>query len=425
MNRDFVETPFRLENISILGYALPNSYRQQGLTAAGKRMKYFPLKIVVLCLILTPILYIATLSFSQQSLEKHYLQIFQNIIIGDAAPLLNGTVNIETQIANNIQTYLSEDKFIHYTRLEMDVRVSTARGKIIYPTYTGTDFLATGIENNFDTEKIAKQNFEILNSSLEVTVRIDLGHGSTLANIFLIFYSGISFGVFFIFYRIGSRKAAQDRQAQKDLIKGLKKEEEVHQQILKELNQERRGLFENIKALNTKYQKDQKKAKINEDEMFNEIISLEEQLNTYIDLKKRRDSEIQELKTTLKTYEKTEDRRKSSKSRRNDYDFIAKRFTALYKKITMNRKALVGFLNLSEEQQIKAEEVIHQLDRDPGKIIIKRKVFSGKKHKTACLEVLFAYNGRLYFKKQGSRIEIVIIGTKNTQTKDMEYLHNL
>ena len=84
-----------------------------------------------------------------------------------------------------------------------------------------------------------------------------------------------------------------------------------------------------------------------------------------------------------------------------------------------------GFINLTEDQQIKAEETIHQLDRDPASIIVKRKVFSGKKHNTACFEVLFAYTGRLYFMNHPNRTQVVMIGTKHTQTKDMEYLHNL
>ncbi len=104
---------------------------------------------------------------------------------------------------------------------------------------------------------------------------------------------------------------------------------------------------------------------------------------------------------------------------------MSKRFIALYKNLEMHRKSLTGFISLAEDQQIKAEETIHLLDRDPDSVIIKRKVFSGKKHRTACFEVLFAYNGRLYFRKNQNRIEVVLIGTKNSQHKDMEFLQSL
>ena len=87
---------------------------------------------------------------------------------------------------------------------------------------------------------------------------------------------------------------------------------------------------------------------------------------------------------------------------------------------------IAGFLDLAEDHQIKAEECIFLLNQNQKKVTIKRKVFSGKKHKTACFEVLFAYNGRLYFRKdENNKTEVLTIGTKNTQTKDMEFLHGL
>ena len=92
----------------------------------------------------------------------------------------------------------------------------------------------------------------------------------------------------------------------------------------------------------------------------------------------------------------------------------------------MHRKAISGFIGLNDDQQIKAEELIHQIDFKPDSVIIKRKVFSGKKHRTASFEVLFAYNGRLYFRKRkNNRTLVLVIGTKNSQTKDMDFLHSL
>lgn len=384
-------------------------------------MKFFPLKIALVCLVLTPLLYIATFTVCQQYLDRHYLQAFQNIIVGDSTPLLNGSIHIEEQIANNIHAYKKKDFLIHYIGLDMEIRVTTRQGKIIYPLYIDTESLTSEINKGFDTQAITQKNFEILNSGLVVNTRTNLTHGSLLANLILFLYSVISLSIFCMFYKIGSSKAEQSHMAEQELIKDLKKEEQSRQAILEELNNERQGLFENIKALNTKYQEDKKKTKINEEEMFKEILSLEKQLNSFIELKNRRESEIDDLKSTLQKYE----RRKGSKSRRNEFDFQSKRFSSVYKNIKMNRKALAGFFILTEEQQIKAEEIIHQLNQNPGNIIIKRKVFSGRKHKTACLEVLFAYNGRLYFRHLENKIEVIVIGTKNTQTRDMDFLHNL
>src|SRR3989339_1705550 len=254
------------------------------------------------------------------------------------------------------------------------------------------------------------------------TFKSKLDHGSFLGNFILFGYFGMSITVFLIFYKIGSSKASLDRKKSLKVITDLQKEDEIHKQILDELKKERQGLFENIKALNTKYQEDRRKATINEEEMFQEIISMEEKFNAFIEFKHNKEKEIEELKSKIQTYE----RRKTPKIRRNEFDFILKRFSILYKTIEINRKALTGFLSLDEDHQIKVEELIHMLDSDPDKVIIKRKVFSGKKSRTTCFEVLFAYNGRLYFRKnENNRIEILTIGNKNTQTKDMEFIHNL
>jgi hypothetical protein len=75
--------------------------------------------------------------------------------------------------------------------------------------------------------------------------------------------------------------------------------------------------------------------------------------------------------------------------------------------------------------RIKGEEVIHQLNEDPSLVTIKRKVF-GKKGRQTVLEVVYGYKGRLYFRKTGEgRIEVLAVGTKNSQQKDLEFLNNL
>jgi hypothetical protein len=75
--------------------------------------------------------------------------------------------------------------------------------------------------------------------------------------------------------------------------------------------------------------------------------------------------------------------------------------------------------------KLKCEEIVYLLNSDPDKVIIKRKVF-GKKNRETVFEVIFAYNGRLYFRKlkEGS-IEVLAVGTKNTQERELEFLDKL
>jgi len=371
-------------------------------------MKYFPLKTVIFCLLVTPVLYIATLNLYQRYLNTHYSQKIEDISVGETSRLLNGNITIEEHLSGNIDAFFRTDKMVQFWGLDLNVMVTTRKGKLIYPGFVDTDPLMENFYSKEAREKIAKHNFEILNDGLVFRIGINLNHGSNIANLILLVYFTGAVLVFLIFYKIGSSRANRDTRAKKALIDDLKKE--------------RQDLFETIKSLNTRYQEDKKKLKLNEEEMFDEIVSLEAQLNSFIALKHKKDEEIKQLKTEIRKYE----RRKSSKTKRNEFDFFGKRFAALYKNIEMNRKAISGFLMLNGDQQIKAEECVLLLDQNPDQAIIKRKVFSGKKHKTACFEVLFAYNGRLYFKKnENHKIEVLVIGTKNTQDKDMEFLHSL
>lgn len=105
-----------------------------------------------------------------------------------------------------------------------------------------------------------------------------------------------------------------------------------------------------------------------------------------------------------------------------EMDAIQKRFRVLYKNLSFTERALDGFLSLSDEFQLKAEEIIHRLNDDDSKVPVKRKVF-GKGGKMNFLELEFSYSGRIYYRKDSqSRIRIFVIGTKKTQEQDLAFL---
>ena len=82
-------------------------------------------------------------------------------------------------------------------------------------------------------------------------------------------------------------------------------------------------------------------------------------------------------------------------------------------------------MGLTEEMKIKGEEIIHRLNEAPDQVPIKRKVFSRKGRETVW-EVLFAYNGRLYFRNSKDKgIELLAVGNKNTQSRDLEFIDKI
>ena len=75
-------------------------------------MKYFPFKILILCVFLPPVLYL----FSVQSIERYlhgkYLSEIENTYVGDTGPLFNGSIDLKEAIAKNITRYFQTKKIL-------------------------------------------------------------------------------------------------------------------------------------------------------------------------------------------------------------------------------------------------------------------------------------------------------------------------
>ncbi len=392
-------------------------------------MKYFPLKTVLLCILLTPLLYTGTLTGLEKYLSNLYQGRVENHIIGDSQPLLDGVVKIHTAVADNIQKLIKADRFVHLFRLKPDILVTTQGGRVIYPFFEGLQPSfeelqpdMTKEDNHWNSAEIARNNYEILNHGLTVKAVVLLRHGSFAANLILGSYMGISLVVFLIFYRKGSRKAGRDSAVTEQKIESLLKYKQESNEELEELKQQREVQSQRLKQVKSDYQADSRRFNITEEEMFDEILELEKKLENTMMLQNEKKSEVESLKEQLEK----EERRKGGGKKRKFFDLAEKRIAALYKNVDMSRRAMAGLFDLNDDMQIKAEEVIHQLNEDSSAVTVKRKVFAGKKNKTASFEVLFAYNGRLYFRNiEGGRIEVLIVGTKNSQVKDMEFLHSI
>jgi predicted RNase H-like nuclease (RuvC/YqgF family) len=104
---------------------------------------------------------------------------------------------------------------------------------------------------------------------------------------------------------------------------------------------------------------------------------------------------------------------------------VSKRFKVLYKNLAFTDRAVEGFSSLPDDLQMRAEEVILRLNQDDSQISVRRKVFA-KKGKMNVLELDFSYSGRIYLRKNaGPKTEIVVIGTKNSQKKDLAFLETM
>lgn len=370
-------------------------------------MKFFPFKILILCILMPPLLYIGSLHFFTRYLQGEYTQAIRNTYMGDTAPLLAGQIRLQAALRKNIDRYL-RSRAMRRLGIRPEVTVITQKGKILYPAVFADD----GAPHT-DPMQVASRNFKLMQEGLIVHVRVPPDHNTLFSYLLLAFYILLAILIFSFFYRQGMKKARAEEAQKAAEIQRLQELESAHEKRLSTLDQEREKLTRSL-------EKEKQKASKSEDEMLEEMISLESRIEENLALQNEQKEEIEELKAQIRTLEQE---KQGGKPRKRDPNMVQKRFKTLYKNVSLHDRAIDGFMELAEDMKIKGEEVIHQLNDDPQMVPIKRKVF-GKKGSQTVLEVIFGYRGRLYFRKtKDKRIEILAVGTKNTQSKDLEFIN--
>jgi hypothetical protein len=383
-------------------------------------MTFLNFKILFLCLIFPPLLFILTVEAVQGVFLDRYFAAkltrgLENALVGDVRPLLDGSIRIEDQIQKNIRRFLSGQKLVALG-VEPDLTVMTRRGALLYPP--PLDFRDDLLVS--DPVQQAARNLERMQEGLVVHLGLRLGYISWLSLLILIPCLAFSLGILHRHFRLGLRKAREAEAENARRIEALAALEHSGREKLAELGRERDELMSGFDRIKRSLDREKAKALENEDQMIEEIVALEENLRKNMALREEQQQEIVELKEQIRQFEQSKGRGGARKDA-----MVGKRLRALYKNLAFHDRAVEGFASLSEELRIKSEEVIHQLDRDSSLVTIKRKVF-GKKGRQTVLEVVFGYKGRLYFRKMpDNRIEVLAVGTKNSQQRDLEFLNNL
>ncbi len=382
-------------------------------------MKFLSFKILILCVLLPPFLYIFSVKSVERQLKDLYASEIEDIYTGDTQPLFDGSIRLRDAVNKNINGYLQGKAVISWG-VKVNVTVTTKHGTILYPEVfsEGGDSLLQP-----DPMKVAADNYNLMNEGLLVNLDLKLEHNTLLSNAILSFYIFLSVLVLFFYYRAGLDKTRLEDLEKSSKIARLMELEKTYVDNFKTITRDREKLISEIIKIKKKLEKEKIKASRNEDEMISEIVTLEEKINANLALQEEKQEEIDDLKEKINSFEK--ERRKINKQKTKVLSSVRKRFKTLYKNISVNEKAITGFIDLEDDMKIKSEEVIHKLNEDPSIVPIKRKVF-GKKGRKAVQEIIFAYYGRLYFHRtKGSKIEVLAIGTKNTQAKDLEFLDSI
>jgi len=406
-------------------------------------MNYISFRIIFICIFLPPVLYIFSVQILEGYLQNSRERDVKNGIIQDYEALYDGRYSIKEEINNNIDRLLGNDT-LQPLGVITKIVVSSKKGELLYPYYWEEGDMSFNKQGKFGGDsneslnyiKIAEKNFQILNDGLTVSVDVKVQHNSWLTNSILIVYLFSSILLLYWHYKKRVREWVATRENEKQRIELLSRKLYESEKTMEELSIKEKDYIAKVERL--KHDKDdlesdvvhlmdeveiQKKKSLEIDEILDEMERLEEDSKKNMALKEEKEREIIQLREEINQLKMIEEQ--GAKKRKKDIDSVEKRFTVIYKNLIFHKKALEGYIHLTQDFQLKAEEIIHRLNQDDSLVNIKRKFFS-KKGKLHIFETIFSYSGRIYFKKRDDKkIEIITIGTKNTQEQDITFIEGM
>ena len=281
-------------------------------------MRSLPFKLLMLCILLPPVLYLLTVSFMETYLQHKYDKEINNVYLSDMNDILNGLTSVKNSVSTAIETYLDKNLFLKAGGA-IDVRVTTKGGAILYPA-TYQNFT----EDNLMTDpvKLAGKNFALLNEGIEVSVGVKIRHTSFLAISLLLFYEFLFLGGLYQYYRMVRLNIRREERQKAEELGRLQELETRRQEQIQEFSQEREMLLSDYDVLQSTFEKEKSQLEKTEEDLFLEIETLEKKL-TEIDVLKEK---IQELETNHQTI---------NKQKEKAADRLGKRFKALYKNIDL------------------------------------------------------------------------------------------
>lgn len=382
-------------------------------------MKQLSFKILVLCVLFPPLLNIGAIHLLERYFKASYTRQIQAVYTGNAKHLFDGSIQLKDAIQTNIDEFLRSKRAIPWG-LKVIVTVSTKEGGLLFPA-TFESSAQTILEKPPLT--IAIENFHLLSKGLELQVDTIIEYDTPISLLILLFFVLSSVGLLAFFYKQSIRISDKEERFRNQEIMRLVEIEQKSKKHLEKLKKQQEIYSEQLTQIRNELEEQKLKASAAEDELVEELVDKESELEKNLASQNKQQKEIADLKEKIEQYEREIKKNKTPKQK--ERDSLSKRFVTLYKNISINARAIDGYIELPDELKIKAEEIILQLNYDPQLVTIKRKVF-GKKNRETVLEVLFAYKGRLYFRNtHQNRVEVLAIGTKQSQSKDLSFLSSL
>jgi len=146
---------------------------------------------------------------------------------------------------------------------------------------------------------------------------------------------------------------------------------------------------------------------------------LEEMLDEATTSLTAKDIEIRELARSLKRSEKSGGAGRKPKAS----EVLAKRIRTFYPQLEIDDRAIDDIVELPDEvTRLRAEECIKRLAEDADNLGVRRKV-KALRNNLPIYELGFAGKRRIYYARlKDGRFRVLVVGAKNTQRSDLDYL---
>lgn len=389
---------------------------------------FLSFRVLYLCIFLPPVLYIFTLQGLEKYLHNSWSQEMSARLVSDMTGVATGQIRLQDEVRKNVEQFMAENR-LKNLGVVIQTGVRTAQGRQLYPVFSLDPGFAdnggpSGDDHLAELRKtlVAGENISILQEGLVFNMSVRIPHNTWLSNLILIFYI-LSFSlVLYRSYQSRMIRSQMFREEQNKKLEQARSRLEQAQKALNEFSGKETVYAREMDRLRKDLAAADDRLKITEEEALAELESLEKKLTEATAQREHQEMEILELSDHLEKL--STDLKVLDKKKHKMFNLQHKRFSTLYKKLKFHDRAVQGFLNLPEDLQLKAEELIHTLNEDIKKVSVKRKVFS--RGSTTAFETEFGYRGRLYWSRnQQGLAEVMAMGTKKTQSRDLKYIEGV
>jgi len=393
-------------------------------------MKYLSFRTFLICILLPPALYLLTLQGMEIFFHHKWSAELREAIVSDTRPLMEGKKSIEDEIARIIGHHIDQSLGIK-AGIQADIFVTTKTNRLLYPQ---SNFQKAGNFGPYidheekkpasleDMARIAENNQRILQEGIQLVLSVNIPRNSWLSIGILTIYIMLFVFLPYWAYLSKTKEARELAISKQKAIEAANKKLTDAQEKLAEVSAREMKDQSEIKRLKSDLDLAGAKVRETENEALAEIETLDQDLQKNIKLKEELENEVRCLEKELR---KIESSPITTNKQQKEVIDTTKRFRTLYKNLEISSRAIDGFIDLETNLQLQAEELIHALNEDGNNISVKRKVYT-RKGALSVFECEFGRNGRIYWSPgPGGKRQVLVIGTKNTQNKDLAYIDKL